>query len=168
MDSNTITTHVYLHVYYIHTDICQKANLISLSLFLALLYCKSIYNLTHTHLRADKHSVHKHPLALLKALHQEFPQCCCHLCHPSTDGRRQWDSECIICNNFFLIQSVMGKEGKGRGIGGGGGRAGDEKVFGSGDSRSLGGLLTAAGPEASWESHSRVSAESTNNRHEWR
>lgn len=48
----------------------------------------------------------------------------------------------------------MGKEGKGRGVGGAGGGGegvwlGDKEVYGSGEGGSLGGLLAAAGPEAS-------------------
>lgn len=50
----------------------------------------------------------------------------------------------------------MGKEGKGRGVrgserwrGGEGVWLGDKEVYGSGEGGSLGGLLAAAGPEAS-------------------
>lgn len=65
----------------------------------------------------------------------------------------------------------MGKEGKGRGTGGGGGVGGWEMKRYSAQGRvqePRGGPLAGAGPEASRDGRSRVSAESANNRQERR
>lgn len=109
----------------------------------------------------------KHPLALLKALHPEFPQCCCHLnIHPRKEGDNETvNASSALISSWFKVSWV--KRAKGGAL-----RGGMEAEWGTkrhlaegraGASRDSSPRLP---PEPSWETP--VSAESGNNRHEWR